>query len=873
MRADDHAGRSTGPATEPPQPLGVRSYDELAERLRAMRVWSGASYRDLHRLVVRQRRERGVAELPAYNTVYRCLQPGRRRMDVELVFDVATALLNDRAAAVQWRQACQAVAGRAADASIVPVAGVLPDDLSEFVGRTAQVTEMLAAARGDPTAAQPLVFAIEGMAGVGKTRLAVHVAHRMVEAGLATDARLWVNLRGFDRDQPPADPAAVLDGFLRLLGVPGNQLAQLDLAHRAARFRELLAGRRALVLLDNAAGVDQVVPLLPHSRTCQVIVTSRHRLAGLPAAEHLTLDLFSTPESVELLRRAVGAARIDADRGTAASIAELVGHLPLALALQAGRIRATPDWTLTDHLGRLVERRDASRIDNGVETALELSYDDLAPAQQRLLRLLSLHPGRDFDVCAGAALADLDLAEARRLLADLLAASMLQCAIADRFELHDLVRSYAASRCQDEETPAARGAASTRLFDHYRYLAATAMNLYTPHEGHRRPQIAATGHPVPELGTRERATRWLDTERANLMAVAVHCAAHGWAEHTGDLSVILFRYLDVGGRYQDALTLHGHAGRVAAAPVRGRALAYVSITCITLGRYGPALSCLEEACAIFRDVGDRASEGSSLTILGGAYWRLGRYPEAIEVYEQALVLILEAGDRTAEGHALSNLGMVYALQGRHAKALEVLESALDVIVRIGDTVAECHALTSIAAVLQRQGRYAEALGRVERALAVVRGTGYRLGEADALKELGVIHTCRGAPEQGLKVLGQALAMAREDGVRNLELQVLNAVGMALQRLGRHRDATEQHRDALAMATALGDRYELAGAYDGLGTALAALRETRAARSSWREAHALYDQLGAPEAAAVASRLHMLEGSHVDQADGARSPGR
>src|SRR5262245_17615707 len=274
----------TGAAGEPPSPAGVQTLDELAVRLGQLRVWSGLGYREVHRRVVALRRRRGAPEQLSFDTVYRCMRPGRSRLDVELVVDIAQALLGDQAAAVAWRMAYRVLSGQASAAGIVRVFPALPDDLPEFTGRRAELRRLVDGLTPQGLVAGPAVSVIEGMAGVGKTTLAVHAGHEMLRCGLGTDVQLSVNLRGYDADQPPADPAAVLEGFLRVLGVPGDQIYHLDLAGRAARYRRLLAGRRALIVLDNAATAEQVVPLLPQTAGCLAMITSRNALADLPGS-------------------------------------------------------------------------------------------------------------------------------------------------------------------------------------------------------------------------------------------------------------------------------------------------------------------------------------------------------------------------------------------------------------------------------------------------------------------------------------------------------------------------------------------------------------------------------------------------------------
>jgi tetratricopeptide (TPR) repeat protein len=837
----------------PPSAAEITTYDELVDRLRALRVWGGMSYRELHRQVVRLRKARGVAELPVYNTVYRCLQPGRALLDDALVADIATALLGDPAPAQAWQRACVAIEQRRSTAAIVAVADGLPDDLAEFTGRVSECAAILEGP-DDGTGSTAVVYVLEGMAGVGKTTLAVHVAHALRAAGRFTDLCLSVNLRGFDAELPPADPAALLSGFLRRLGVPAGHVATLTLAHRAALFGKLLAGRRALLLLDNAASVEQVRPLVPSSSSCLVLVTSRRRLEGLPAT-HLRLEVLRREESVALLRRIAGTERMDADPAAAAGIAELAGHLPLALSLVANRIRSTPDWAPADHLARLAERTDRLRLEDGVQATIGLSYDQLPAGARRLLRLLALHPGRDVDGFAAAALAGCGPGDAEAALATLATTNMLRQRVTGRFELHDVIRMFAASRATDEEPASARRAALTRLLDHYRHSALLAMNHYAPHEAHRLPAVPDRDIPAPGFADRASATAWLDAERVNLVAAAIHAAAHGWPEHTGHLSMILFRYLDLSGHHLDAEILHAAASRTSAdALARARALTHLGIAHINLSRFHAARDELTRAADLYRDNGNHQDVFRVLINLGGTELYLGRLAEARRQFRHAASSAEATGDEVALGRAMGNVAVADYLLGHYQDAIETCRQTLTISRRSGDRIVEGAALIHLGASYQRLHRSREALTQLQAGLALVRRVGHRAGEADALNQLGLVHAALGDHHRALDLHDQAMEIATGDGIRELQVQVLNAMGGTQLGLGRPERALGCHRRALTMSRQLDQRYEQARAHDGIGRCLAANGELTAARKHWRNAVSLYTDLGTAEASAVADRL-------------------
>lgn len=449
---------------QPPAPDGFGSLDDLVVQLRALRAWAGVSERELHRRVVRRRKAQHIPEVPSYDTVHRCFQLGRARLNIDLVADIVSALQGDETAVSQWRAAHAAIAREAAEAAIVVVFDALPDELGGFAGRDAAVKQICeSVVSGEPGAARTAV--VEGMAGVGKTELALHVAHRLTQRG-EFDSVLSVNLRAFAADLAPVSAAAALEGFLRRLGDPPDRVRVLDLPGRVRRFRAHLAEKRVLVLLDDAVDERQLRPLLPDSPTCAALVTSRRRLVELTEASRLHLDVFAPDEARQCLRGAVGDRRVDADPQAADRIAATVGYMPLALQAAAERIKTSPGWTLADHLERLEDRREQLKLDERVERSFRLSYNRLSPSVRGLLRMLSLHPDPDFDTHAAAALAGVDLDTAEAGVAALQEANLLRESSPGRHAFHDLMRRYVRSLAHDQDPAHARRAALTRLDEH-----------------------------------------------------------------------------------------------------------------------------------------------------------------------------------------------------------------------------------------------------------------------------------------------------------------------------------------------------------------------------------------------------------------------
>ncbi len=829
-----------------PDPGPADTVDDLVERLRRLKVWAGdPSYETIKERVNAAWTAAGrpAAELTRRTTVADCFRAGRRRLDAELVAAVVHALHPDTGYVAQWRQVLRVVGGETEPTAQVRVQDGLPPDLAGFTGRAAELRQLHAALR---TGGSVVISAIEGMAGVGKTQLAVHAGH-LLHAEQPFERVLFVNLRGFHPDpaQPPADPAAVLDGFLRLLGVPGHQVPP-GLHERAALYRDRLTGRRALVVLDNAGTAEQVRPLLPATPGCLGLVTSRHSLAALDPATRLTVDVFTAAEAADYLTRAVPGVPVGADPDAAARIARRCGYLPLALGLVTGHIRRTPGWTLTDHADRL----DEQHLDGGVELAFDLSYRNLPADRRMLLRLAALHPGQDFDAYAAAALAGIDLATADDRLHRLRAGHLLQQAAPGRYTLHDLVRAYAATRAQDEDRPAARRAALTRLFDHYLATTGTAMSTLNPAEDHWRPAIPPVDTPVPQLTDLDTARGWLDTERPTLVAVAAHTAAHGWPTHATRLARTLARYLN-GGHHSDAVVVYRHAydaARQSGDPAgQAHALTDLGIAHWWLGRPDPGIGHLRQALALFQQTGDPAGQARVLNNLGTMTERLGRYREAVEHYRRGVQLNRQAGERAGEVRTLNNLGVIEARLGHFEAALRAYRQALLIVRQDGDRAGEAGALNGLGTVQLRRGDHEPAGEHLRQALALYRQLGHRLGEADTLDHLGLLQTRLGRPEQGAELSRRALAICRETGERNGQAWTLNSLGEAAYAAGRPADAVTHHEAALTIALDLGDRLQQARAHAGLGEASGELEH-------YRRAVALYTELGMPEAATVRARL-------------------
>jgi tetratricopeptide (TPR) repeat protein len=751
----------------------------------------------------------------------------------------------------------------------------LPMDVDGFTGRTAELDALgtiAAAADRQPTAL--LIIAIDGTAGIGKTALAVHWAHRVAER--FPDGQLYVNLRGYDADQL-VTPAGALARFLAALGVASQDIP-LEIEERAARYRTEMAGRRMLVVLDNARTVEQVRPLLPGTPSCAVVVTSRDSLAGLVAvhgAHRVDLDLLPSADAVALLRRLIGP-RVDAEPDAAVTLAAQCAHLPLALRVAAELAVARPTTPLAELAAELADQqRRLDLLDAGgdsraaVATVFSWSIRNVPPEVALTFRHLGLHPGPDVDAYATAALADTGLPLARRTLDRLARAHLVHSVGGGRYGMHDLLHAYATQLSGTEDTDVERRAAATRLFDYYLATAAAAMDRLYPAEAHRRPRVTPPTTPTRDLADPETARRWLDAERPCLVAVAARTAANGWPVHTVRLSTLLFRYLD-GGHHADALTIHGHAHdaarQVGDRAGQAQALLGLGSAYLQLGRHESAANHHEQALALFRRIGDRTGEARALGNLGLVLVLLGRYPQGAERYKQALTLYRQTGDRTGEARTMNNLGNVQERLGRYPAAAERYEQALTLYRRLGDRTGEAYALINLGNVQERLGHYPVAAERYDQALALCRRLGNRYGEAYVLSGLGTLYIRLGRPKDAAEQVEQALRLFRDSGNRNGEARALNALGEASQAAGQHADALANHTAALTIATDTGDRDEQARAHTGLGHAHRSLGQRDPARQHYERALALCTDLGSPDADGVRAHLIALAQPPGDQQD-------
>jgi DNA-binding SARP family transcriptional activator/Tfp pilus assembly protein PilF len=751
----------------------------------------------------------------------------------------------------------------AGDSSLIP--RQLPRPVPQFVGRDqelAALTQSLEQAAHAASAAV-VISAIGGTAGVGKTALAVHWAHHVADR--FPDGQLHVNLRGYDPDQP-VTAAEALAGFLRALGVKGQDIpAEKD--ERAACYRSLLAGRRMLVVLDNAGSAEQVRPLLPGTRSCMAIVTSRDALAGLVARDggtRLDLDLLPSADAVLLLRALIGE-RADADPDATAKLAALCCRLPLALRVAAELAVAQPAVALVDLVEELTDQQ--RRLDlldadgdpcTAVRAVFSWSYRNLDPDVAHVFRLAGLHPGPDLEPYAASAFAATTVQHAREVLGVLARSNLIYRTGPGRYGMHDLLRAYARELAAVHDGENGQRTSLTRLFDHYLQTAAMAMDILYPGERLSRPRIDPSAAPTPLLTDAAAAQSWLDDERATFVAVTVHAAERGWPDHATRLAAILFRYLNLGCHHPEATTIYTHAATAAglSGDRAAEAAALTSLGTIdrTEARYEQAGDRHRQAQEMFREAGDRDGQARALGNLGLAYTDQGRFQEAARAYRQALNIFRQTGGLSGEVRTLCNLGIVEERLGRYQQAARRQKQSLTIAREIGARDTEYLAMLNLGIVRLRQGRYTKATDDLRRALALFRENGYRAYESVALARIGDACLQQGSPQDGTSYLQEALALSREIGDRSGEADALNSLGDVLIAARQPDDARTRYTAALGLAEPIGDKYQQARAHSGLGHAYHAAGERDQARSYWQRALSLFSELGCPEADQVRAHL-------------------
>lgn len=753
---------------EAPDPSCAANLATFVSLLGELRAWAGGpSYRALAKRVGPLMRP---PQPVSASTVVDLFKPGRRRLNPDLLVATLRALGLDDEAVDRWREAYLRIQRDAKATAPEPAparAGrnFLPADVADFTGR-AEETDAVLRAMGDDSRRVVTISALDGMAGIGKTTLAAHAAH-LLAAG-HPDGQLFVDLYGHTPGRDPLDPNVALRRLLIQLGVDPAAIPH-ELEDRAALWRAETAGRRAVVLLDNAATVQQVRSLLPGAGACSVLITSRQRLIGLEGAEILSMRVMTEADAVELFERIAGPSRTSGQRQAVVEAVGLCGFLPLAIRIGATRLRHRPAWSVADLVARLRDQRkrlaELSTPDQAVAAAFGISFQQLDADARTMFRLLGLHPGPDLDAPAAAALAGLAVDKAERLLEELLDAHLLEQQTVGRYTFHDLVRAFAVERAAQEETEQARAAATRRMIDYYLHSAHGAGTLsYATHSSWPHLQLPEPSPVVAPIGLadRDHALSWYSVEYPVLIAVTVKAAASGFNAEAWQLASVISCYLLQAGLWRELLAVNEvalAAGQLAG-DTKGQAHAHHWLGQLhrSEGRHAQAHEHLRKALELFQVVGEPVLVGQSLLDIALTYGEQALFSEAVEYSRRGLELFRSNQDRVGEGRALNSVGWYLCMLGEYAQALGYCEQALMLAREAGSLHVEASTLDSIGFIYYSWGNYAAALRNYSDALHVRRLKGDYFLQAHALTMLGDTRLAMGEPAAAKELWQQALVI-------------------------------------------------------------------------------------------------------------------
>ena len=743
-------------------------------------------------------------------------------------------------------------------AGAVAATRTLPRDIGSFTGREAELGRLLAAlAKAAEGGGVVGIHAIDGMAGAGKTALAVHAAHRL--AGRFPDGQFFVPLHAHTPGQRLVDPAEALASLLLTAGAAAQQIPP-GVEARAARWRDFAAGKKILLLLDDAAGHEQVEPLLPGTACSLVLITSRRRLTALEDATVLSVDTLTPADAATLLARLAGRSDLSPETEAAGEIARLCGYLPLAIGMLARQLRHHPARSGAGLAADLASARDrlaGMHAENlSVAAAFDLSYQELTADQQRLFRRLGLAPGPDIDSYAAAALDDISVETARGRLDDLYDNHLITEPQAGRYLLHDLLREYARTLA-DGDDDAESQAAVGRVVSYYAYVAAAASkHIATWTTGGGRPPPGSPPAHAPPLAAPQEATAWLEAERSNLF-VAVSSAAEALPQHAVAIATAMGGFLRASGRWDQAAaqyqTALNAARRAGDRPGQAGALDELGLLQQLTGDYTAATATLAQAVALYTELGDRRGQAYALNHLGLVHQDTGDYRAATASHQRALALAREAGDRLAEAVSITDLGQVQQLTGNYRAAIASHEQALAMFRDLDSPFDEADALTQMGFNECALGNYEAATARHRQSLAVFRRLGDRLGQAWAIGGLGEVQFATRDYAGASANLSQALQLHRELGQRRGEAVLLNILGDLSLATSANEEAYRRHSQALTIAREIGARGEEAWALEGMGKSLLLSNPDEAA-VHMREARAIYQRLGHRDAQRALGRL-------------------
>jgi tetratricopeptide (TPR) repeat protein/transcriptional regulator with XRE-family HTH domain len=745
----------------------------------------------------------------------------------------------------------------------------LPRAIGTFTGRETELRSLVtASAESSRTGGVVAVNAIGGMAGIGKTTFAVHAAHEL--APHFPDGQIFLPLHAHTPGREPVDPADALVSLLLTAGVPASQIPP-GLEDRSLLWRDRLAGKHILLVLDDAVGHEQIRPLLPGTRDSMVLVTSRRHLTALEDTLSISLDTLAADEAALLLIQLAGRPGLTAADPAVHQITRLCGYLPLAIGMLARQLHHHPAWSARDVATDLETARDRLQLMHAenlsVAAAFDLSYQELTGPAQRLFRRLGLHPGEEVDAYSAAALASASLSEAGRGLESLYDHYLLMEPARGRYRFHDLVREHSRSLVSADAAED-NDAAIDRLAGFYLHTASAADR----HLSRRTRPATLPAEPAPtaapDLSARQDALSWLERERVNLQAVADQAACSGRSGAAVALAAAMHAHLRLNGHWDQARTLHEMAISlsVQAEDSRAEATAHHDLGDLFIAsrNYAGATANLGAALGGYRALGDEAGEAAALSDLSAVSYLTGDYSAAAASLGEALAGYRRLGDQRGEADVRTRLGNAQLGMHQYQAAAENLVVALAQYRELGDYAGEAYARTELGAVLQATGSQEEAAEHLNRALGLYRQLGDRRGEANALVDLATVHQSAGHNSLATASLIQALASYEEFGDEHGRAYALSQLGLAQRMAGDIRSAAGSQQQAFEGYRRLGDRFGETEALIQLGEIALEAADLPAARDYLERARAL-----AADVASLTLEARAIEG----QAECDRRAGR
>jgi DNA-binding SARP family transcriptional activator len=719
------------------------------------------------------------------------------------------------------------VVGAAPDDESMPslIPSQLPSDVYGFTGRAADLARLDRLLTDGGTRPAAVISAIAGTAGVGKTALAVHWSHQVRDE--FPDGQLYINLYGYS-PMPAVRPIDALSRLLRALGVPAERVPT-EVSEATEMYRNLLADRRILVVLDNAGSAEQVRPLLPRSSGSLALVTSRNALAELAAqdgADQITLGVLSAGEARALLELLLGAERIAAEPEAAAELARLCSYLPLALRIAVANVGDDSIATYAANLtagNRLAALAVEDDPKNAVRAVFDVSYAALSQPAQRMFRLLGLVPGSDFSAGVASNVADLPLADAERLLDELSAAHLINLEGPGRYSFHDLLRLHAAEHARAEEDDPARAAATARVYGYYLHTARAAADQLYPGIVHLPVPDWTTLNAQP-LGfdNSAQAMEWLDTERPNLVVMVEHAADRGFPSAAWQLAGAFGIDLRRRGYWAEAVEVAGAglAAAVADSELHPQGVMHhgLSDLFIVKSRYTEAIEHLTRLLDISRQTDWAEGISTALSQLSIVYCNIGRPAEALRYIAEAIDVDQRLDWSLGLAVDLQSLALVQWELGRLDEAAARNEEALALADRLDNGELTCISHGNLAEVYAAQGRITDARDHLERAVSMSREFGDRSVEADFLGSLATVERLAGNRGRAFELVHAANTLAQEFGTTRYELRALNVLASLNDDLGRQPIAIQHSQTALRVADASTDRYPYVQALIGLAAA-------------------------------------------------------